>query len=50
MTLVIGLNAPDGKGNVTAYAGYRHVEPILQANRDFSSCTLNSGDSFAAAG
>jgi hypothetical protein len=35
---------------VTAYAGYRHVEPILQGNRDFSSCTLNSGDTFAAAG
>lgn len=50
VTLVLGVNSPDGKGNVTAYAGYRHVEPILQANRDFSSCTLNSGDSFAAAG
>jgi len=50
VTLVIGVNAPDGKGNATAYAGYRHVEPILQANRDFSSCTLNSGATFAAAG
>ena len=43
VTLIIGLNAPDGKGNITAYAGYRHVEPILQGNRDFSSCTVNSG-------
>ncbi|WP_293450616.1 TonB-dependent receptor, partial [Phenylobacterium sp.] len=43
VTLVIGVNAPDGKGNVTAYAGYRHVEPILQGARDYSSCTLNSG-------
>jgi outer membrane receptor protein involved in Fe transport len=42
VTLVLGVNAPDGKGNVTAYAGYRHVEPILQGNRDYSSCTLNS--------
>ncbi|TAJ70122.1 MAG: TonB-dependent receptor, partial [Phenylobacterium sp.] len=50
VTLVIGVNSPDGKGNVTAYAGYRHVEPILQGNRDFSACTLNSGDTFAAAG
>jgi outer membrane receptor protein involved in Fe transport len=50
VTLVIGVNAPDGKGNVTAYAGYRHVEPVLQGNRDFSSCTLNSGATFAAAG
>jgi len=50
VTLVLGVNSPDGKGNVTAYAGYRHVEPILQGNRDFSACTLNSGDDFASAG
>jgi iron complex outermembrane receptor protein len=50
VTLVIGLNAPDGKGNITAYAGYRHVEPIFQGNRDYSSCTLNSGDTFSNAG
>jgi len=50
VTLVIGVNSPDGKGNVTAYAGYRHVEPILQGNRDYSACTLNSAATFAAAG
>ncbi|WP_334163468.1 TonB-dependent receptor plug domain-containing protein [Phenylobacterium sp.] len=50
ITLILGVNAPDGRGNITAYAGYRHVEPILQINRDFSACTLNSGDSFAEAG
>jgi outer membrane receptor protein involved in Fe transport len=50
VTLVIGVNSPDGKGNVTAYAGYRHVEPIVQGNRDYSACTLNSGASFAASG
>ncbi|MBW8815551.1 MAG: TonB-dependent receptor [Caulobacterales bacterium] len=50
VTLIVGVNAPDGKGNATAYAGYRHVEPILQGNRDFSTCTLNSGTTFLAAG
>jgi iron complex outermembrane receptor protein len=50
VTLIMGVNSPDGKGNVTAYAGYRHVEPIFQGNRDFSACTLNSGASFEAAG
>ncbi|MBU1375878.1 MAG: TonB-dependent receptor [Alphaproteobacteria bacterium] len=50
VTLILGVNSPDGKGNVTAYAGYRHVEPIFQGNRDFSACTLNSGATFAAAG
>ncbi|MEW5685230.1 MAG: TonB-dependent receptor [Pseudomonadota bacterium] len=50
ITLVMGVNSPDGKGNVTAYAGYRHVEPMLQGNRDFSACTLQSGANFPAAG
>ncbi|RAK65409.1 TonB-dependent receptor [Phenylobacterium kunshanense] len=43
VTLVMGVNSPDGKGNVTAYAGYRHVEPILQGNRDYSACSFFSG-------
>ncbi|HEX5262862.1 MAG TPA: TonB-dependent receptor, partial [Phenylobacterium sp.] len=40
VTMVIGVNAPDGKGNVTAYAAYRQNNPILEADRDFSACTL----------
>jgi iron complex outermembrane recepter protein len=50
VTLVLGVNAPDGKGNITAYAAYRQNNPILEGARDFSSCTLNSGTTFAAAG
>lgn len=50
VTLTIGMNSADGKGNITAYAGYRHVEPILQGNRDYSACTLNSGDTFSCGG
>jgi outer membrane receptor protein involved in Fe transport len=42
VSLVIGANAPDGKGNVTAYATYRQNNPILEADRDFSACTLAS--------
>jgi outer membrane receptor protein involved in Fe transport len=42
LNIVIGANTPDGKGNVTAYAGFRNVEPVLQSNRDFSACNLNS--------
>ncbi|HLZ74105.1 MAG TPA: TonB-dependent receptor [Phenylobacterium sp.] len=40
VTMILGANAPDGKGNVTAYATYRQNNPILQADRDFSACTL----------
>jgi outer membrane receptor protein involved in Fe transport len=43
VSLVIGANAPDGKGNITAYATYRQNNPVLEGERDFSSCTLNSG-------
>jgi iron complex outermembrane receptor protein len=46
VSLVLGVNAPDGKGNVTAYATYRQNNPILERDRDFSACTLSS----AAAG
>jgi iron complex outermembrane receptor protein len=42
VTLTIGANAPDGKGNVTAYAAYRQNNPILEGTRDFSACTLAS--------
>lgn len=48
-TLIFGTNSADGKGNVTAYIGYRNFKPILAGKRDYSSCTLNSGATFAAA-
>jgi iron complex outermembrane receptor protein len=50
VSLVFGVNAPDGKGNITAYATYRQNNAILQGARDFSACTLNSSDTFADAG
>jgi outer membrane receptor protein involved in Fe transport len=48
-TLVLGVNAPDGKGNVTAYATHINVNPILASNYDYSACSLNSGTTFFAA-
>ncbi|HEX3363662.1 TonB-dependent receptor domain-containing protein [Phenylobacterium sp.] len=42
VTIILGANAPDGKGNITAYATYRQNNPILQADRDFSACTFAS--------
>ncbi|MBS0332703.1 MAG: TonB-dependent receptor plug domain-containing protein, partial [Proteobacteria bacterium] len=42
VSFVIGVNAPDGKGNVTAYATYRQNNPILEKDRDFSACTFAS--------
>ena len=40
VSLILGANSPDGKGNVTAYATYRQNNPILESQRDFSACTL----------
>src|SRR6185312_847391 len=49
-TIVLGVNAPDGKGNVTAYATHVQINPILASKYDYTACTLNSGATFLAAG
>jgi len=40
VSVVIGANSPDNKGNVTAYAEYTNLSPILESSRDFSTCTV----------
>ena len=51
VALVVGVNAPDGKGNITAYATYRQNNAILERDRDFSACTLGSSAAgFACSG
>lgn len=37
-SLMMGANAPDGKGNVTAYFTYSKQKPVRQAARDYSAC------------
>ena len=44
LTVILGTNSADGKGNVTMYAGYRNDDPILQADRDYSKCAYAGGD------
>lgn len=39
-SLIMGTNIDDGKGNITVYASYREVDPILQSERDYSACAL----------
>ena len=39
-TVAFGSSFDDGRGHVTAYAGYRRIDPVLQARRDYSSCVL----------
>jgi len=53
VTLTMGVSSPDGRGNLTAYAGYRSNNAVLQANRDYSACTItapSSGDIYDCGG
>jgi outer membrane receptor protein involved in Fe transport len=41
-TLAFGSSFDDGRGRVTAYVGYRKIDPVLQARRDYSACSLSA--------
>jgi outer membrane receptor protein involved in Fe transport len=49
-SITLGVNAPDGKGNITAYATHVNINPVTANNFDYTACSLNSGATFAAAG
>jgi iron complex outermembrane receptor protein len=50
VSLAFGANTSDDRGNITAYAVWRQNNPILQGNRDYSTCTFFSGDAFTCGG
>jgi iron complex outermembrane receptor protein len=39
-TVSFGAGFDDGRGHVVGYFGYRKINPVLGANRDYSSCTI----------
>ena len=39
LTMLIGTNSDNGKGNVTLYAGYRNIQAVWESQRDFSACS-----------
>src|SRR3569833_2229030 len=41
-TAVLGASSPDGKGNVTAYAGYRNTQAVTENKRDYSNCSVST--------
>ncbi|MBN7799019.1 TonB-dependent receptor domain-containing protein [Parahaliea mediterranea] len=41
ISLVLGGNFDNGRGNITAYASYREIDGVLQSERDYSACALN---------
>ncbi len=40
LSATIGTDFDDGRGHITAYAGYRKVRAVTQDRRDYSACTL----------
>jgi iron complex outermembrane receptor protein len=40
LSATVGTDFDDGRGHITAYAGYRKVKSISQDRRDYSACTL----------
>jgi iron complex outermembrane receptor protein len=40
-SIAVGIGGAEGRGHATFYAGYREADPILQAEFDYSACTLN---------
>ena len=48
-TLSFGTKFGDDRGHAMAYVGYRRADAVLQANRDYSACTVqNTGASLPA--
>lgn len=40
VSAIIGMNSPDDKGNITAYATYRNLQAITQDKFDVSACSV----------
>jgi outer membrane receptor protein involved in Fe transport len=50
LSILMGVNAPDGKGNVTGYLGYRDIDSLTHSKRDYSACALSSSNGETCAG
>jgi outer membrane receptor protein involved in Fe transport len=45
LSMTLGSNFADGKGNAVLFFGYTQTDPILQSERDYSACALGSSSS-----
>jgi outer membrane receptor protein involved in Fe transport len=46
-SIAVGIGGAEGRGHATFYAGYREVDPVLESQFDYSSCTMGIGSSVA---
>jgi iron complex outermembrane receptor protein len=44
VSVIIGGNLNDGRGNITAYATYRQIDAITMSERDYSACSIDAID------
>jgi len=42
LSLLMGSNFADGKGNATVFLGWQQTDALLQSERDYSGCALGS--------
>ncbi|CAN5247199.1 TonB-dependent receptor [soil metagenome] len=42
VSITLGKNFADGRGNVTAFVGYRNINGVAGTRRDFTSCNLTA--------
>jgi iron complex outermembrane receptor protein len=42
ISLMVGVNSGDGRGNITAYATVFDSKAVLQGDRDYSACSLDT--------
>ncbi len=45
LSLMVGVNSGDGRGNITAYATVFDGDEVMQGDRDYSACSLNPAGS-----
>jgi len=50
ISLLMGGNFADNKGNATLFFNYKQENPVLQSSRDFSACALGGSKTFTCAG
>ena len=41
-SILLGLNAPDDKGNITVFGTYFNSQPVVQSQRDYSACGIET--------
>ncbi|MGD0142298.1 MAG: TonB-dependent receptor [Rhizomicrobium sp.] len=41
-SILVGVNSPNDKGNITIYAGYKNTAVVYQGARDISACGLGA--------